>query len=151
MIDIRRAKKEDKNRVIELLGQFPPEEISLDWEAAAAAYLRLVDDRERYSIFVADEDGEIQGVITMSYPMAIRCCGVYSCIEEFIVAAGGRGKGVGGTLLAAALEEAESRGCDELQVNNPSAAGYPVYLKYGFKDLGKHLKIMFPHNAHPGA
>jgi GNAT superfamily N-acetyltransferase len=125
-----------------LLNQFPSEELPNDQQAAAETFTRLSDDRERYSIFVAEEDGKLLGMITMSYPHAVRCCGVYTCIEEFIVAAEGRGKGIGGKLLSAAIEEAEKKKCYELQVNNPSAAGYPVYLRYGIKDVGKHLKMI---------
>ncbi len=141
MADIRRAEHGDKEQVIDLLKQFPSEEITVDWRSAAETFDRLVTDRQHYSIFVAEEEGKLLGVITMSYPEAIRCGGTYSCIEEFIVAADGRGKGLGGKLLSAAIKEAESRRCFELQVNNPSAAGYPVYLKQGFKDIGKHLKL----------
>ncbi|MBW2675458.1 MAG: GNAT family N-acetyltransferase [Deltaproteobacteria bacterium] len=145
---IRKARKEDREQVIGLLKQFPQEEIPIEWESAAATFLRLVVERERYSIFVAEENGRLLGVVTMSYPEAIRCCGVYTCIEEFIVAAEGRGKGIGGKLLAAAIEEASSRECYELQVNNPSVAGYPVYLKYDLQDLGKHLKLLLPKGVH---
>ena len=84
------------------------------------------------------------GLITLSYPTAIRCGGLYTCIEEFIVGEKGRGQGIGGKLLRAALEEASAKGCYELQVNNPSESGYPVYLKYGLADVGRHLKIKLP-------
>ena len=39
--------------------------------------------------------------------------------------------------MKAAIAEATERGCDELQVNAPSEAGYPLYLRHGFKDNGK--------------
>jgi hypothetical protein len=39
------------------------------------------------------------------------------------------------------IAEATSRGCYEIQINNPSELGYPVYLRKGFKEIGKHLKI----------
>jgi len=70
--------------------------------------------------------------------------GLYPGVKEFIVGEKGRGKGIGGKLLKVALEEASSQGCFELQVNNPSELGYPVYLKYGLADFGKNLKILFP-------
>ncbi|MBW1812791.1 MAG: GNAT family N-acetyltransferase [Deltaproteobacteria bacterium] len=78
---------------------------------------------------------------------AIRCGGKYSCIEEFIVDEKGRGKGIGGQLIKNAIEEARSRGCYELQVNRPSESGYPVYMSHGWKDLGKHLNLVF-HKKH---
>ena len=84
------------------------------------------------------------GLITLSYPTAIRCGGKYSCIEEFIVSEQARGKGVGGKLLEAAIAEATARGCYQIQVNRPSEIGYPVYLRHGWEDLGKHLDMRLP-------
>ena len=101
----------------------------------------MVHHPELGTIFLADEKGEAIGLITLSFPTAIRFGGIYASIEEFIVTEKGRGKGIGGKLLKAALEEGSSRGCYELVVNNPSESGYPVYMKYGLADVGRHLKI----------
>ena len=73
--------------------------------------------------------------------MSIRCAGVYTCIEEFITSERVRGKGIGGQLLEAAITEAVSKDCYEIQVNNPSQLGYPLYMHHGFGDIGKHLKM----------
>ena len=78
-------------------------------------------------------------------PTAIRCGGLYSCIEEFIVSEKARGKGVGGQLVQAIIAEAKLKGSFEIQINNPSKQGYPVYLRYGVKDIGKHLKMELLH------
>jgi GNAT superfamily N-acetyltransferase len=145
-MEIRRAREEDESQVIELLKQFPGNGLGgVDWKAAGATFRQMVNHPEMGSIFLADEGGEAMGLITLSYPTAIRCGGLYTCIEEFIVGEKGRGQGIGGKLLKAALEEASSMGCYELQVNNPSESGYPVYLKYGLVDEGRHLKIKIPH------
>lgn len=142
---IRRAGVQDENQVIELLKQFPGNGLgAVDWKAAAATFRQMVNHPEMGSIIIAEEGGEAIGIITLSYPTAIRCGGLYTCIEEFIVGEKGRGQGIGGKLLRAALEEASSKGCYELQVNNPSESGYPVYLKYGLADVGRHLKIKIP-------
>jgi GNAT superfamily N-acetyltransferase len=142
-MEIRYARPEDQRRVIELLGQFPPSDIAhVEWEACGETIQRIIRHPELGSILIAMEDGQAVGMITLSYPLAIRCGGVYTCIEEFVVGEKGRGKGIGGKLLGAALEEAKKKGCFELQVNNPSEQGYPVYLKYGLSDAGKHLKIV---------
>lgn len=142
---IRRAGLEDENQVIALLKEFPEESLGqVDWMAGRETFRKILHHPELGSIFIAEEGGEALGLITLSFPTAIRCGGIYTCIEEFIVGEKGRGKGIGGKLLRAALEEASSRGCYELQVNNPSESGYPVYLKYGLTDLGRHLKIKLP-------
>ena len=119
-------------------------EVDGDWSDEPGAIRNVLENPELGSILVADEDGEIAGVTTMSFPYAIRCKGRYSCIEENIVDAKHRGKGVGGQLLRAAIAEAIARGCDELQVNSPSDLGLPLYIRNGLKDNGKALKIKLP-------
>jgi GNAT superfamily N-acetyltransferase len=148
MIVVRRAKIEDEAGVFELFRQFPSSEVSperrTNWQAGTSTFREIIDDSEKGSILVAEEDGEVVGVITLSYPVAIRCAGIYTCIEEFIVSQRMRGRGVGGQLLEAAIDEATARGCYEIQVNRPSELGYPVYLEHGWEDLGKHLNMRLP-------
>jgi predicted N-acetyltransferase YhbS len=142
---IRRAIPQDESQVISLFKQFPSGEVTAEWKGAAQTFHQILKNPELGSVLVAEEDGEILGVITISFPTAIRCGGIYSCIEEFIVSEKARGKGVGGQLVQAIIEEAKSKGSFEIQVNNPSNLGYPVYLRYGVKDIGKHLNLRFPH------
>jgi hypothetical protein len=42
----------------------------------------VLDNPELAAILVAEEDGRIAGMTTLSYPVAIRCNGPYACIEE---------------------------------------------------------------------
>ncbi|MBW1985125.1 MAG: GNAT family N-acetyltransferase [Deltaproteobacteria bacterium] len=144
---IRKATVEDEKHILNLLKQFPLESEDYDWQRGAGTFRSIIKNSEFGSVFVADEDENILGVITLSYPTAIRCGGKYSCIEEFIVDEKGRGKGIGGQLIKNAIEEARSRGCYEIQVNRPSESGYPVYMSHGWKDLGKHLNLVF-HKKH---
>jgi GNAT superfamily N-acetyltransferase len=138
-MQIRKATLEDREAVIELLRTLliPAGEVSESWRDEAQIFRLLVENPELGSILIAEENGEIAGITTLSYPTALRCCGPYSCIEENIVDERYRGRGIGGALLEAAIAEATARGCDELQVNAPSEKGYPLYLRHGFKDHGK--------------
>ena len=148
MIGIRKATVEDETTVFDLLRQFPPGETPperpINWQGGVDAFREILRDDEKGTILVAEEDNEIVGVITLSYPIAIHCDGIYTCIEEFIVSQKMRGRGVGGQLLEAAITEATRRGCHEIQVNRPSELGYPVYLRHGWEDLGKHLNMRLP-------
>ena len=90
---------------------------------------------------VAEEGEEILGVISLSYPVAIRCSGPYARIEEYIVDEKSRGKGIGGLLLDAVINEARSMGCFDLQVNNPSDLGRPLYMKRCFEDGGEYMRL----------
>lgn len=136
---IRKATIDDRERVIELLRTLlvPSGEVAEDWTDQAEVFRLLVEEPELGCILIAEVDGEIAGITTLSYPIALRCSGPYSCIEENIVDERYRGRGIGGALLEAAIAEATARGCDELQVNAPSEKGYPLYLRYGFEDHGK--------------
>jgi GNAT superfamily N-acetyltransferase len=145
MMNVRQATVEDEAQILALFGQFSSNQGPDAWVQSAAPTLReVVQNEELGTVLVAEEDGNLFGVITLSYPVAIRCAGIYSLIEEFIVSEGARGKGVGGQLLKAAVKEATRRNCYEIQVNRPSELGYPVYLEHGFKDMGKHLLMRLP-------
>jgi len=143
MVRIRRAEEEDEEAVFELLKQFQPENIPgtrpLSWDKRTEIFKEIVDDEEKGTILLAEDGDQVLGLCSLSYPIAIHCGGIYSCIEEFIVSAESRGRGVGGRLIEAAINRAMERGCYEIQVNRPSELGYPVYLRHGFLDAGKHL------------
>jgi GNAT superfamily N-acetyltransferase len=103
-------------------------------------FREIIADENKGTLIVAEEGGKLVGLITLSYPIAIRCAGKYTCIEEFIVSETVRGRGVGTQLLESALDEAKKQGCYEIQVNAPSELGYPLYIRQEIKDAGKHLK-----------
>ncbi len=145
MIRIRKATLGDEASVIELqkqlasLGSGPLDERDIDWQKAAATFREMVRNEEHGTVLLADEDGDILGLITLSYPKAIRFGGLHTLIEEFIVTERARGKNVGSQLIEAGINDAASRGSHEMQVGNPSKLGYPVYLKHGLSDIGSHL------------
>lgn len=151
MVIVREATIVDEARVFSLMRQLfalaDDYDKVRDWDAAAAEYRNIVNDDKKGTILLAEEGGDIIGAVTLSYPEAIRCGGIYALIEEFIVSEQARGKGVGGKLLEAAIAQATIKGCDEIQVNRPSNLGYPVYLQHGLKDMGKHLKTKLPCHA----
>lgn len=147
MLEIRSAAADDEAQVFELLEQFPAENIPgtpFDWDRGRAAFRAIVADEEKGTILLAQEGDLLLGVCSLSYPMAVHCAGKYACIEEFIVSPNSRGKGVGGRLIDAAIARATERACHEIQVNRPSELGYPVYLRHGFLDAGKHLSMRLP-------
>ena len=146
MINIRKTTIEDQEKVFELLRQLMTSataESPINQPSAAETFRQVINE-DKGTVLVAEEDGTMLGLVTLSYPVAIRCGGIYSCIEEFIVNEQARGKGVGSKLLQVAIDKASEKGSYELQVNRPSELGYPVYLRQGWKDLGKHL------NYYPG-
>jgi|TARA_Y100000310_G_scaffold315425_1_gene365937 GNAT superfamily N-acetyltransferase len=143
MITIRPAEAADQEKVLDLLRQLmgsASEESAINQPSGIEVFRDIITEGPG-AVLVAEEGDDMLGLVTLSFPRAIRCGGPYSCIEEFIVTEKARGKGVGGKLLEAAISRAAEEGCQELQVNRPSEVGYPVYLAHGWKDLGKHLSM----------
>jgi GNAT superfamily N-acetyltransferase len=142
MATIRKANPADQAKTIALLKQFPPdpELPDINWDDAAKAFATLADGRGG-CIFVAEEDGDIVGVVTLGYSYVLRFGGTYAMIEEFIVSEKMRGRGIARQLIQTAIDEARRMGCPELQVNGPSPLGRPVYLRNGFHEAGLHMKI----------
>ncbi len=142
MAAVRKARPDDLEAVIELLKTFPddPELKDIDWNDGRRIYADLLSG-DRGAIFVADADGVVVGIVTLGFSVAMRFGGPYAMIEEFLISEQARGQGLARPLLRAAREEAEARGCRELQVNGPSPEGTPVYLRNGFHEAGSHLKI----------
>jgi GNAT superfamily N-acetyltransferase len=59
-----------------------------------------------------------------------------------------RGRGYGAALTWAVLEEGARRGCTH-GVLQASVAGYPVYRRMGFRDLGRYMQMQLPAEARP--
>ena len=149
MVKVRKATLEDETKVFELMGELfqgggSSEDRVRNMQASYKEFREIIKDNKKGDVLVAEEDGDMLGLITLAYPEAIRCGGIYASIEEFVVTERARGKGVGGQLMEAAIAEATARGCDEMDVNRPSDLGYPVYLRHGLKDLGKNLMTKLP-------
>ena len=150
MVEVREATLEDEAVVFDLLRQLmvsATADSPVNQQRGTDTFRRMLENEEMGTVFLAEEDGTALGLLTLSYPAAIRCGGIYSCIEELIVIEQARGKGVGGALLEASIERATARGCYELQVNRPSELGLPVYLRHGWKDAGKCLLLSLPREA----
>ena len=145
-MEIRKAIASDEQPIIDLLNQFPSsDQMTSDSEAISNTFRQIIQNSEPGSILIAEENADIIGVIALSYPVALHCGGLYACIEDFIVTEKARGKGVGGSLVKAAIDEATRKGCYEIQVNNPSDLGYPVYMRCGLTSTGRHLRMKPEH------
>ncbi|HEX9897198.1 MAG TPA: GNAT family N-acetyltransferase [Dehalococcoidales bacterium] len=150
-MNIRKATLSDETEVFDLLRKLLSPQATdssrIHTPVSSRIFHEIITDESKGTVIVAEEDGKLVGVITLSYPIAIRCVGKYTCIEEFIVSETMRGRGVGSQLLEAALNEAKKQDCFEIQVNNPSELGYPLYIRQDIKDAGKHLKKRLRDNS----
>ena len=145
MTTVRKATIDDESRVFDLFSRLTSrqrtDQYRVDQKTGHPIYRRIIETPALGIILVAQEGDTILGAISLSYPIAIRCSGPYARIEEYIVDESSRGRGIGGMLLEAAIKEARSMGCFDLQVNNPSDLGRPLYNKQGFEDGGEYIRL----------
>ena len=119
---IRRCKYEDILSVAEL------EKLSFKGECWGVGTLASAFENSQYSMFVAEEDGEIAGYgcISVSYE---------NCdLENVLVAEEYRRSGVGRRILNELIQEAKSRGAENmfLEVRLSNSPAMRLYLSAGF-------------------
>jgi len=148
MIKYRFATPQDETQVFRIFSRLDSRQRTDEWVVNQATgisvFHKILGDPELGIIIVAVEGDRVHGVISLSYPVAIRCSGKYARLEEFIVDEDARGRGIGTELLEAAINAASSAGCYDLQVNNPSVLGKAVYSKLRFIEGGEYWRKKLP-------
>jgi GNAT superfamily N-acetyltransferase len=140
-IDIRDAVEQDQERCAELLGELGAATGSKHDVNLADAFANLLT-KARGQIIVADEDGVLLGMATVSYNLAMRYGGEYCQLEELILTPEARGKKLGGRLLQQVIDNAKARGCAEmgLYLLETTEHNRPFYAKYGFEVIGTEMR-----------
>lgn len=105
-----------------------------DFKQTFAEVLAHNDSR----IFMAEtDDGQIIGLMTISYRPQLRLAGMLVCIDELVIADSARGLGVGGALLKEAKRFAAEIGAQRLELHtNRGRVSYEraFYVKNGFSE-----------------
>ena len=136
-VEIRVAVETDEERCLEMIEALTSKTRADGWSATFEALL----GGGRGEVLVADEDGALLGVATVSYNLAIRYAGEYAQLEELIVDPAARGRNVGGNLIETAVERARTRGCAEFGLYlDATEHNRPFYEKYGFEYVGSELR-----------
>jgi GNAT superfamily N-acetyltransferase len=106
----------------------------------------LIDDESAGALLVAENLGEIVGVLGVSWQFAIRIPGRYGLIQELWVHPSWRGRTIGGDLLTALFELARARRIARIEVGLPSerfarlAATEAFYIDNGFTAIGLRMR-----------
>jgi N-acetylglutamate synthase-like GNAT family acetyltransferase len=146
--DIREASQEDvpaiatavRDLLIEL-GASPTLPAALEAPARA-----LIDDGGLGVLLVAEEAGQIVGVLGVSWQVAIRVAGRYGLIQELWVHPWWRGRTIGGDLLVALFELARRQQVMRIEVGLPSerfphlAATEAFYVSNDFTPIGTRMR-----------
>jgi GNAT superfamily N-acetyltransferase len=132
------AEAADRQECLELIATLTGTQAQDGW---AEAFDELVTGN-RGVIVLAEEDGDVLGVATVSYNVAIRYGGEYCQLEELIVDEKARGKNLGALLMEAVVERARERGCAEmgLYLVDRTEANRPFYEKFGFEFVGSEMR-----------
>ena len=140
-INIRLAKPEDEQQCSELLDVLA-EATSDPNNIFNSNTFNKVISNERGSLVIAEEEGKILGMASISFNLALRYNGEYCQLEELVVHQEARGKNVGGLLIEETLRLARNRGCNEfgLYLLESTKHNQSFYEKYGFVVIGEEIR-----------
>ena len=111
-VNIRLAKSEDQKQCSDLLNVLAEATSNTDKIFDTNTFNEVISNT-RGSLIVAEENGKILGMASISFNLALRYNGEYCQLEELVVHQEARGKNVGGLLIEETLRLAKSRGCKE--------------------------------------
>ena len=140
-MNIRLAKFEDKEHCSELLNVLSEASPNSNDIFDSGIFNDLISNK-RGSLLIAEEEGKVLGMVSISFNLALRYNGEYCQLEELVVHKEARGKNVGGLLVEEALKLAKNRGCKEfgLYLLESTKHNHSFYEKYGFRKIGEEMR-----------
>jgi GNAT superfamily N-acetyltransferase len=106
----------------------------------------LVDDASAGVVLVAEQEGEVVGVIGVSWQIAMRIPGRYGLIQELWVKPECRYMTIGADLIGELAELARKQGVRRIEVGLPSerypglSATEAFYVNNGFTQIGMRMR-----------
>jgi len=138
---VRLAKLEDQQRCSELLNVLAKATSDSHEIFDSETFEHLISN-ERGSLVVAEENGKVLGMASISFNLALRYNGEYCQLEELVVDSEARGKNIGGLLIEEIIRLAKERGCKEagLYILESTKHNRGFYEKYGFIKVGQEMR-----------
>jgi ribosomal protein S18 acetylase RimI-like enzyme len=138
---VRLAKLEDQQRCSELLDVLAKATSDPHEIFGSETFENLISN-ERGSLVVAEESGNVLGMASISFNLALRYNGEYCQLEELVVDPDARGKNVGGLLIEETIRLAKIRDCKEygLYILESTKHNQGFYEKYGFIKVGEEMR-----------
>ena len=138
---LRLAKLEDQQRCSELLDVLAKATSDPHEIFGSETFENLISN-ERGSLVVAEESGNVLGMASISFNLALRYNGEYCQLEELVVDPDARGKNVGGLLIEETIRLAKIRDCKEygLYILESTKHNQGFYEKYGFIKVGEEMR-----------
>jgi GNAT superfamily N-acetyltransferase len=140
-VTLRLAKLEDQQRCYELLNVLAKATADPHEIFDSDTFEHLISN-ERGSLVIAEENGKVLGMASISFNLALRYNGEYCQLEELVVDSEARGKNVGGLLIEETISLAKTRGCKEygLYILESTKHNRGFYEKYGFIKVGQEMR-----------
>ena len=140
-INIRLAIPEDEKQCSELLDVLAKATSDPNNIFDSNTFNEVISNK-RGSLIIAEEEGKILGMASVSFNLALRYNGEYCQFEELVVHQEARGKNVGGLLIEETLRLAKTRGCKEfgLYLLESTKHNQSFYEKYGFVVIGEEMR-----------
>ena len=140
-VNVRLGKSEDQIRCSELLDVLTEATSEQNEIFDSDTFSKLISN-DRGCLVIAEENGIILGMASISFNLALRYNGEYCQLEELVVDQDARGKNVGGLLIEETLRLAKNRGCKEfgLYLLESTKHNQPFYEKYGFVKIGDEMR-----------
>ena len=140
-VNVRLGKSEDQIRCSELLDVLTEATSEQNKIFDSDTFSKLISN-ERGCLVIAEENGIVLGMASISFNLALRYNGEYCQLEELVVDQDARGKNVGGLLIEETLRLAKNRGCKEfgLYLLESTKHNQPFYEKYGFVIIGEEMR-----------
>jgi len=118
------------------LGELQTEKVLREWSEL----------NDRFFVFAAkDDEGNIQGLITLAESFALYANGNYGIINEMMVVSAARSQGVGAALIQKAVLFGRERGWSRIDVTAPESERWArsrrFYEQQGFTFAGPKLKL----------
>ena len=138
---VRLGKLEDQQRCSELLDVLAKATSDPHEIFGSETFENLISN-ERGSLVVAEESGNVLGMASISFNLALRYNGEYCQLEELVVDPDARGKNVGGLLIEETIRLAKIRDCKEYGLYIPESTKHNqgFYEKYGFIKVGEEMR-----------
>ena len=138
---IRLAVSEDQQQCSELLDVLAKATSDPNNIFDSSTFKEVISN-ERGSLIIAEEEGKIIGMASISFNLALRYNGEYCQLEELVVHQEARGKNIGGLLIEETVRLARNRGCKEfgLYLLESTKHNKSFYEKYGFVVIGEEMR-----------
>lgn len=142
----REAKKEDLNKILNLLSQLSPlseEDKKVSEEEISKVMQKVIDD-ENHFLIVAEENGEIIGTGLLLIQLNLFHGGKFSAhIENVVTDENQRGKGIGKKIIEYLIKRAREKNCYKI-ILDCKKSNVPFYEKCGLKETGEvEMRISF--------